>query len=59
MIETQRTQTPGDPELTLKRFALRSLLPAMAVLLILSTFVIGPWGFAGAVASWWLIQRQF
>lgn len=59
MNETDKTSAPGNPELTLSRLAVRSLLPFMAVVLLLLTPLIGPFGFAVAVAGWWFLQRQF
>ncbi len=59
MSETDKTAAPVDPELTLKRLALRSLLPMAAVVLLALTPLIGPYGFAAAVVAWWFIQRRF
>ena len=59
MTETAKTAEPINPELTLKRFALRSLLPIMAVFLLALTPLIGPFGFAAAVTGWWFLQRKF
>lgn len=50
---------PQNPELTLQRFALRSLLPIMACVLLALTPLIGPYGFAAAVVGWWFVQRKF
>ena len=54
----EETTSQTNPELKASRFLLRSLLPLAAVLLILSTFVIGPFGFAVATIAWWLLQRK-
>ena len=59
MTETSSNDATVNPELTLKRFALRSLLPVAAVVLVLSTFVIGPSGFAVAAGAWWLVQTRY
>lgn len=59
MSETDQTAAPVNPELTLKRFVLRSLLPIAALVLLLLTTLIGPYGFAAAVIAWWFIQRKF
>ncbi|MDF1798744.1 MAG: hypothetical protein P1V81_06175 [Planctomycetota bacterium] len=50
---------PANPELSTTRYLLRSLLPIAAVLLLLSTFIIGPFGFVAATVAWWLVQRKF
>ncbi|MCA8948973.1 MAG: hypothetical protein KDE27_05690 [Planctomycetes bacterium] len=55
---TESNPTPRNPELTLKRFVLRSLLPIMAVVLLALTPLIGPYGFAAAVAGWWYLQTK-
>ena len=59
MTESQKTATVVNPELTLKRFGLRCLLPMAALALIVSTVLIGPFGFAAATVTWWFIQRKF
>ncbi|MCR9244848.1 MAG: hypothetical protein NXI31_07435 [bacterium] len=56
---TAGSQNPVNPELTLKILALRSLLPMAAVVLLALTPLIGPYGFAAAVAGWWFLQRRF
>ena len=50
---------PGNAELSLRRLALRSLLPTAAVLLLALTAWVGPFGFAIAVVAWWFVQRRF
>ena len=37
---------------------MRSLLPLVAVLLLLSTLVIGAYAFAVAALAWWLAQSR-
>ena len=45
-------------EFTPRRFVLRSLLPISVVALLLSTFLVGPFGFTAAVIGWWLLLRR-
>lgn len=54
----EETTPHTNDELKASRYLLRSLLPIAAVLLILSTFVIGPFGFAVATVAWWLVQKR-
>lgn len=57
---TQEATRPArNPELTPTRFLLRSLLPLAAIALLALVPLIGPYGFAGAVAAWWMVQRRF
>jgi hypothetical protein len=37
---------------------IRSLLPLVALLLLLSTMWIGPWGFLVAAYGWWQVSRR-
>lgn len=37
---------------------LRSLLPLMALALLLSTLWVGPWGFLIGCGAWWQIVRR-
>ena len=39
-------------------FLLRSLLPLMALALLLSTLWVGPWGFLIGCVAWWQIVRR-
>lgn len=39
-------------------FLLRSLLPLMALGLLLSTLWVGPWGFLIGCIAWWQIVRR-
>ena len=39
-------------------FLLRSLLPLMALALLLSTLWVGPWGFLIGSIAWWQIVRR-
>lgn len=39
-------------------FLLRSLLPLMALVLLLSTLWVGPWGFLVGSIAWWQIVRR-
>ncbi len=39
-------------------FLLRSLLPLMALVLLLSTLWVGPWGFLIGSIAWWQIVRR-
>jgi len=55
----EATRPARNPELTPRRFLLRSLLPLAALVLLLLVPVIGPYGFAVAVLVWWLVQRRF
>jgi hypothetical protein len=48
-----------NDELRTSRFLLRSLLPLAALALLLSTLVIGPFGFAAAAVAWWWLQTRF
>ena len=52
------TEYPPHPHPTPREFAMRSLLPLVAVLLLLSTLVIGAYAFAVAALAWWLAQSR-
>jgi len=59
MSTTDNTKAVVNPELTLRRFVLRSLLPIVAVVLLAATPLTGPFGFAALVIAWWFLQRKF
>lgn len=58
-MEPKAAEPVRNPELTPSRFLLRSLLPLAALALLLLVPLIGPYGFAVAVAGWWFLQRRF
>lgn len=51
-------QYPPPPHRTPREFAMRSLLPLMAVVLLLSTLLLGAYAFAALALAWWLAQSR-
>lgn len=49
---------PKDPLLAPVGLVKRSILPIAALVLLLSTLLIGPYGFLVATLAWWQIVRR-
>ncbi|MCB9885454.1 MAG: hypothetical protein H6838_08175 [Planctomycetes bacterium] len=49
---------PPPPSRTAKELVMRSLLPIVAVLLLLSTALLGAYGFAVLAFVWWKLQSR-
>jgi len=49
---------PFHHELTFRRFALRSALPIAVAILLATTFLVGPFGFAAEALVFWLLLRR-